>query len=154
MRMMTRTLTSWLAAGLLIAACKSEDKPALETPADHAKEKATEAVDKAADQAETAADRAKRALEMVKEKAAGAAEKAKAAGDLAQDRAAEAVTDVKVAAQMLALVDGRIASATESVQKAPTEELRKAAAVELEQLKVEKQKLEERIAALKAAKTP
>lgn len=143
--MIVRALTGWLAAGLLLAGCKSEDKPKpAEAPmVESAKEKAAEAVESATEKAESAADRARRAMDAVKEKAMEA-------GELARDRAVDAITDVKALRDMLSLVDDRIGKAADEIARAPTEQAREAAATALGKLKEQKQKIEARLSELEA----
>jgi hypothetical protein len=140
-----RARSCWLAAGLLLTGCKSEDKPRpAEAPTvESAKEQAAETVESAKDKAETAADKARSALDTVKEKA-------KEAGELARDRAVDAITDATVLRDMLSLVDDRIAKAADEITRAPTEQAREAAAAALAKLREEKLKIQARLSELKA----
>jgi chromosome segregation ATPase len=128
------------ACAFRLAGCKSsDDKPRPPDPpaAEPARDKASEAVEKAKEQVDTAADKARSALDAVKEKAAAAG-----------DRAAGALTDAKTVRDMLSLMDGRIAKATDELQRASTDDARRSATAALEQLKQQKRQLEARLAVL------
>jgi hypothetical protein len=143
-----RALAWCLAAALALAGCKSDDKSQEPEPAKppptpgEMKEKAAETAEQMKEQAATAADKAKAALETAKDEM-------KAAGEVAADRTTEALADAKGLREALAHLESRIKKAAEDVQKASSGEARDVAEAALEKLKLEKQKLEERLAALR-----
>jgi len=142
--MTLRALPCCLSALLALSGCKSDDKP--KDPermnVESTTEKASETVEKAREKAETAADKARSAMEAAKEKA-------RAAGEVAVDRTADAITDAKQLREALSLLDGRIAKVSDQLQRATTEDARRSTTAVLEQLKQEKQRLEDRLAALR-----
>jgi colicin import membrane protein len=138
----------YLAAVLALAGCKSEDKPKQADPAPappptpaEMKEKAAESAEQVKEKAETAADKAKAAIEAAKDRM-------QAAGEVAVDKAADALTDAKGLREALVLLEGRINKAIEDMKNAPSDDARQTAAAALEKLAQEKQKLQDRLAAL------